>query len=94
MILRFSRSGLQGVMTLLALFLFAGCERSDPRIKKSTEALHWSGGNAEDQRVRDSLLAALERATSASLAKSELVSVSNGTSIRRNFMAHNELNIT
>jgi hypothetical protein len=62
------------VAILLLLFAVVGCERSDPRIKKSIDALHWSGGNTNDQRVRDSLRTALEKSTPASLAKVELVS--------------------
>jgi hypothetical protein len=61
---------------LFVLIALGGCERSDPRIKKSINALDWAGGSAEDRRVRDALRSALEKADAASLAKPELVTVS------------------
>lgn len=58
----------------LALLAIPSCNRSDPRLQTSIDGLHWSGGSANDRRVRDLLLNALQKSTTASLAKPELVS--------------------
>ncbi len=59
----------------LAFLLLAlpSCNRSDPRRQASIDALLWSSSNPNDVRVRDLLRDALQKSTTASLAKPQLV---------------------
>jgi hypothetical protein len=64
----------------LAIFLgtvafIAGDSALDQRRLHTLERMDWSGGTAEDQRVREVVVAALERANDATLRRPQLINV-------------------